>query len=327
MQPRIYVGQTPDTTSERILLRERALMLANVIRHSPTEGVCVVAFNVTVGTEPPLAMIDLITMRTTAVIVGALRTFAGPIDAPPGGVWRDRVSGEPLLEEDGSHPLHRIRVQRDAVQRSLNAAAVRLGLNPADPHPFRRVIGAIVGVPALPADSRISLDVDDHRDHLKVCSFEELPGVAALAHSGVVLSTESIHTILADLFDCRLWYDDGRLLFELVPPRFQLCITAPGRAPVMAPLYEGETVVGRRQSAQGTERRITLSNDELVSSDHLHIVCHADPASVIIRDTSKNGVWITPPDGPIEHIRHAERTIPIGTRLRLGMTDIILERV
>jgi hypothetical protein len=327
MQPRIYVGHTPDTTDERILLRERALMLANAVRRSPTEGICAIAFNMTVGTESPLTGIDLIVMRTTAVIVGALRTFAGPIDAPPGGVWRDRASGQPILEADGSHPLHRIRVQRDAVQLSLNAAAARLGLDSADPRPFRRVIGAIVGVPAIPADSRISLDVDDHRDHLKVCSFEELPGVAALAHSGLVMSTEIIHTILADLFGCRLWYDDGRLLFELAPPRFQLRITAPGRAPVTAPLYEGETVVGRRQSAQGIERRITLSNDELVSSDHLHIVCHADPASVMIRDTSKNGVWVTPPDGPIEHIRHAERTIPVGTRLRLGMTDIILEHV
>ncbi|MBO9325406.1 MAG: FHA domain-containing protein [Roseiflexus sp.] len=327
MQPRIYVGHTPDTTGERILLRERALTLANVIRRSPTEGICAIAFNVTVGTESPLTGIDLIAMRTTAVIVGALRAFAGPIEALPGGVWRDRASGQPILEADGSHPLHRIRVQRDAVQMSLNAAAARLGLDPADPRPFRRVIGAIVGVPAIPSDSRISLDVDDHRDHLKVCSFEELPGVAALAHSGVTLSTEDIHTIIANLFGCQLWYDDGQLLFELAPPRFQLRIMAPGRAPVTALLYEGETVVGRRQSAQGTERRITLYNDELVSSDHLHIVCRDDPTGVIIRDTSKNGVWITLPDRSIEHIRHTERIIPVGTRLRLGMTDIILEHV
>jgi FHA domain. len=102
---------------------------------------------------------------------------------------------------------------------------------------------------------------------------------------------------------------------------------APGRAPVTALLYEGETVVGRRQSAQGTERRITLYNDELVSSDHLHIVCRDDPTGVIIRDTSKNGVWITLPDRSIEHIRHTERIIPVGTRLRLGMTDIVLEHV
>lgn len=327
MQPRVYVGQTPDTTGERILLRERALMLANAARRSPTEGICAIAFNVTVGTESPLTVIDLIMIRATAVIVGALRTWTGPIDAPPGGVWRDRASGRPVLEADGSHPLHHIRAQRDAVQMSLNAAALRLGLDPADPRPFRRVIGAIVGVPVIPADSRISLDIDDHCDHLKVCGLEELPGVAALAHSGVVLSPENIHTIIADLFGCRLWYDEGRLLFELAPPRFQLRITAPGRAPVTVPLYEGETVVGRRQSAQGTERRVTLYDDELVSSDHLHVVCRDDPACVTIHDTSKNGVWITLPDGPIEHIRRARRMIPVGTRLRLGMTDIVLEHI
>ncbi|MGQ9549737.1 MAG: FHA domain-containing protein [Roseiflexus sp.] len=327
MEPRIYVGQTPDTTDGRILLRERTLMLAHFVHRSPTEGVCAIAFNVTLGTESPLTRIDLIMMRTTAVIVGALRTCTGPIDALPGGVWRDRAGGRPILDADGLHPLHRIRVQRDAVQRSLNATAMRFGLASTDPRPFKRVIGAIVGVPAIHADSRISLDVDDHRDHLKVCSFEELPGVAALAHSGVVLSVESIHTIITDLFGCRLWYDNEHFLFELAPPQFQLYITAPGRAPMRVPLYEGETIVGRRQSAQGTERRITLSDDELVSSDHLHILCTDDPAGVTMRDTSKNGVWITLPDGYIEHIRHAERTVPVGARLRLGMTDIMLERI
>jgi hypothetical protein len=327
MLPRIYVGRTPGTTGERLVLRERALTLARLVRQSPTEGVCATALNIAAGVAPPLIQIDLIVLRATSVIVGALRTYAGPIDAPPGGVWRDRISGQPILEEDGAHPLHRLRQQRDAVQTSLNAAAARLGIAADDPHPFRRVIGAIIGVPALPADSRISLDVDDHCDHLKVCSFDELPGVAAMLYSGAALSEEAIHTIAVGVFGGRLWYDDDRFLFELAPPRFQLSIQTPGSAVLTVPLYEGETVVGRRQSPQGAERRIPIGNDELMSSDHLHIVCGDEPNGVVIRDTSKNGTWVTWPDGPMEHLRNTERPIPAGARLRLGMTDMTLERL
>jgi hypothetical protein len=326
MRLRVYVGQTPDTARERIALREQALILARNARQSPTEGTCAIAFNIVAGADPPLAQIDLLILRATVVIVGALRSYAGPIDAPPGGVWRDRASGQPLLEADGAHPLHRLRRQRDAVQMSLNAAAPRLGLATAGSHPFKRVIGVLIGFPALPADSRISLDVDDHRDHLKVCSFDELPGVAAMSHSGVMLSDEVIHTIAVSLFGCRLWYDD-HFLFELAPPRFQLSIHSSGSAPVLVPLYEGETIVGRRRSSEGTERRIPILNDDLVSSDHLHIICGDESNSVIVRDTSKNGTWLTPPDGPMEHVRDVERTIIVGTRLRLGMTDMILESI
>lgn len=116
MQPQIYVGRTPDTARERIALRERALKLAHAIQQSPTEGLCTVVFDIAAGADPPLKQIDLLVLRATAVIVGALRTYAGPIDAPPGGVWRDRASGQPILEDDGAHPLHRLRQQRDAVQ-------------------------------------------------------------------------------------------------------------------------------------------------------------------------------------------------------------------
>ncbi|GIW01406.1 FHA domain-containing protein [Roseiflexus sp.] len=326
MLPRIFVGRTPDTARERIALREQALILARNARQSPTEGTCAIAFNIVAGADPPLAQIDLLILRATVVIVGALRSYAGPIDAPPGGVWRDRASGQPLLEADGAHPLHRLRRQRDAVQMSLNAAAPRLGLATAGSHPFKQVIGVLIGFPALPADSRISLDVDDHRDHLKVCSFDELPGVAAMSHSGVMLSDEVIHTIAVSLFGCRLWYDN-HFLFELAPPRFQLSIHSSGSAPVLVPLYEGETIVGRRRSSEGTERRIPILNDDLVSSDHLHIICDDALNRVVIRDTSKNGTWLTPPDGPMEHVRDVERTIIVGTRLRLGMTDMTLESI
>lgn len=327
MQPRIYVGRTPDTARERIALRQHALMLVHTARQSSTGGTCAFVFNIAAGVDPPLAQIDLLAVRVESVIVGALRSYTGPIDAPPGGIWRDRTSGRPILEEDGAHPLHRLRLQRDAVQMSLNAAAARLGITGNDPRPFKKVIGILVAVPALPPDSRISLDIDDHRDHLKVCNFDELAGVLSMVHSGVTLPDEAIDAIAAGLFGSRLWYHNDCFLFELAPPRFQVHIHTPECRAVTVPLYEGETIVGRRPSPQGNERRIPISGDELVSSDHLHIVYDDESNGVTIRDTSKNGTWVVLPDGPADHLRNAERTIPAGTRLKLGATDMILERL
>lgn len=325
MRVRVYIGRTPDTARERIALREQALTLVRSARQLSREGTCTVVFDITAGADPPLAQIDLLILRATAVIVGALRSYTGPIDAPPGGVWRDRASGQPILEADGTHPLHRLRQQRDAVQMSLNAAAARLGIAATNPHPFQQVTGVLIGFPALPADSRISLDVDDHRDHLKVCSFNELPGVAAMSHSDVTLSDEVIDAIATTLFGGRLWYDD-RFLFELAPPRFHLAIHQSGSSPASVPLYEGETIVGRRKSPKANERRIPVLNDDLVSSDHLYITC-GDDETVVIRDASRNGTWVMRPDGSAEHLRHAVGTIFAGTRLRLGTTDLVLERV
>ncbi len=325
MQPRIYLGQTPDTVRERVDLREQALALAQRVRQSHADGLCAALFGFTAGAQPPLARIDLLIVRAEAVIVGALRAYAGPIDTPPEGAWRERTSGQLIVEADGAHPLHRLRAQREAVQLSLNAAAERLGVAGHDPRPFKRVIGALICVPALHPESRISLDVDDHRDGLKVCGFDELAGVAAMAHSGVSLSDEAIHTIAAGLFGGRLWHDGARLLFDLAPPRLQLRIMLPAGGHTIVPLPEGGAIIGRRRSARRFERRVVISGDDLVSIDHLQLSYDDDPAIVTIRDMSKNGTWLTSPGGPVEHIRGETRTIAVGARLRLGMTEVLLE--
>ena len=99
--------------------------------------------------------------------------------------------------------------------------------------------------------------------------------------------------IVGELFAGRLWHDGERLLFELAPGRFQLRLLPEGdRAEAVLPLIEGENVVGRRKTPRRYERRVTLSGDDLVSSDHARIVC-GDDDRVALRDTSKNGTWIT----------------------------------
>ena len=124
----------------------------------------------------------------------------------------------------------------------------------------------------------------------------------------------------------------ARFVFDLAPARFQIRALAglPGEAGPGArgervlPLLEGENVLGRRRSAQKYEHRLTLSGDELISADHA-LLSYGDEDRVTLRDSSKNGTWITPPGGVEERLR-GERTIVPGTLLRVGATRLRLER-
>lgn len=327
MQPRIYLGKIPPTIHERVELREHALLLTQRLRQSQTVGMCAVLLHFSAGAHSPLQCVDLLLLRGDAIMVGALRAYPGPIAAMPGEAWRDRLNDRLIVEEDGAFPLHRLRAQRDAIQVSLNAAAERLGLAARDSRPFRRVYGAVVCVPQVHPDSQISLDVDDHRDGLKVCGFDELPGVAAMLHTDLMLNDAIIETIAGGVFGGRLWHDGNHFLFDLAAPRFRLRIITPGNPPQIAPLLEGTTVVGRRRAARRVEQRITVAGDDLISLDHLYLTCDEASSTVTIRDDSKNGTWLTTAGGAAEHLRGQTRAIAAGARLRIGTTDITLESI
>src|SRR5262249_8072107 len=94
----------------------------------------------------------------------------------------------------------------------------------------------------------------------------------------------------------------------------------------VVPLMEGDNIAGRRRSIQRFERRITLTGDDLISSDHAHLFC-GDGDLVILSDTSKNGTWVTPPRGAEEWLHSAERAIGLGLVLRMGITRMRLERI
>ncbi len=211
------------------------------------------------------------------------------------------------------------------MRAQLDAAAPRLLGTPAATHPFDRTVGALIIAPSTHAESRVSLEIGDHRQQIKLLGLDELPALAGMLRLSVQLPEAAIQAIANELFSGRLWHDGARFLFDLAAPRFQLRLLGDDARPQkLLPLLEGENLLGRRRSSQHYEHRLTLSGDELISADHALITCGDDWAA--LRDISKNGTWITPPGGAEERVR-GERTIFPGTLLRMGMTRALLERV
>jgi hypothetical protein len=337
--PQIYLGQIPGTAAERIALRERALDLRAALRagargRSELDPTCAL-LNFAAGVAPAgpstVPAIELLLLRPNAALVAAIRTYPGPIEVTPDGRWTDLTTAAPIRDERGRSPLQVIRAQRDAVRTRLDQSARQLIDSMAEPEveapSFTRMVGALICAPATHPESRISLDVDDHRQQLKILGLDELAGLAAMLRTGAQLSEAAMRWIAGDLFEGRLWHDGERLLFELAPGRFQLRVLGDGDRPAAAvPLMEGENIAGRRRSAQRYERRITLSGDDLISSDHARIFC-GDGDDVILRDMSKNGTWVTLPGGAEERLHSAERAIALGAVLRMGLTQMRLERI
>jgi hypothetical protein len=335
--PQIYLGQIPSTAAERIALRERALDLRASLRagrrgRAELETTYVL-LNFALGAGPAApgaeSTIELLLLRPSAVLVGVVRAYPGPIEVTPEGRWTDLTTGSPIRDARGRTPLQLIRAQRDAVRARLEEQSARLldataGSEAGAPS-FARIVGALICAPATHPESQISLDIDDHRQQLKVLGLDELAGLAAMLRTGVCLSEAAMRLIAGDLLGGRLWLDGERPLFELAPGRFQLRLLGDDSRPeTVMPLIEGENIAGRRRSSQRYERRITLSGDDLISSDHARLLC-GDSDPIIVRDTSKNGTWVTPPGGTEERLHGAQRAITPGTLLRMGVTRMRLE--
>jgi hypothetical protein len=322
--PQIYLGHSPNTGSARRALRALALDLRARIHAARAAEPTTLLLHFSAAEAADA--IDLLLLRPNVVIVGAVRAYGGPIETLPSGQWRDGASGTELREPRDRTPLQHVKAQRDAVRERLDqAAALLLGAG-AGKRPFERAIGALIFAPATHPESRISLDVGDHRQQLKVLGLDELPALAGMVRTNAALTDAAIRAIATEVFAGQLWHDGARFLLDLAPARFQLRVLADGgRAERQLPLIEGENVIGRRRAPQHFEHRLTLSGDELISADHALITC-GDDDSVTLRDTSKNGIWITLPGGTEERVR-AERAITPGTLLRMGVTRVRLEKI
>jgi hypothetical protein len=323
--PQIYLGNIPSAGNQRRALRALALDIRARIHATRAAEPTTLLLHFSAG-ESTVPVIDLLLLRPSAAIVGAIRTYQGPIESLPGGQWHRGDTGEPLREERDRTPIQHVKLQRNVVRAQLDAAAPHLLGTPADAHPFDRTVGALIIVPSTHPQSRVSLEIGDHRQQLKLLGLDELPALAGMLRLGVQLSDAAMLAIVTELFGGRLWHDGARFLFDLAAPRFQLRLLGDGtRAEKLLPLIEGENLLGRRRSSQHYEHRLTLSGDELISADHALIICGDDDWAAL-RDTSKNGTWITPPGGTEERVR-GERTIFPGTLLRMGMTKALLEQV
>jgi hypothetical protein len=323
--PQIYLGSTPDSSARRRALRAIALELRARIHAARATEPTTLLLHFRAG-DGAAETIDLLLLRPNAVIVGAIRSYGGPIETLPGGQWRQRETGEPLHEQRDRTPIQHVRLQRDAVRARLAAAAPQLLGVDEQARPFERVIGALIIAPATHAESRVSLEIGDHRQQLKVLGLDELTALASMVRLGTQLPEPALRAIATEILGGRLWHDGTRFAFDLAAPRFQMRVLGDDARPEkLLTLIEGENVLGRRRSSQQHEHRLSLSGDELISGDHALIVC-GDDDWVTLRDTSKNGTWITPPGGTEERVR-GERTIFPGTLLRMGLTRARLERI
>lgn len=323
MLPQIYLGHIPNLPAERRALRGLALDLRSRLQAARTAEPTTLLLRFSAG-EGAAANIDLLMLQPQVAIVGAIRAYRGPIVAAAGGAWSYRDTGEPIRELRGRTPAQHIKLQRDAVRERLIGIAPRLGL-PAE-QSFERMIGALICTPSTNPDSRIVLEVGEHRQQIKVLGLDELTGLAAMVRSGVQLSEQAMQAIATDLFAGRLWHDGQRFLFELAPHRFVLRVLADGmRNERVLPLMEGENIIGRRRAPQQYEHRLTLAGDELISADHA-LITVGDDDRLTLRDTSKNGTWVTPPGAKEQRVRQEQAIVP-GAVLRMGVTRLRLERV
>jgi len=268
--------------------------------------------------------IDLVLLHPHALLVGIIKESSGPLDISLDGRWIVRETGRSLLGPNGETPLVQIRQARQYVCRLIEARRDQLQHFVNGPSGLQRTVGALITTPTTHPDTQIALDVEDHRQQIKVLGFDELDTLAAMIDTGIDLDAETMAMIMTDVLAGRLWHDGQRLLFELGLAAFQLRIfTADGGAEQILPLLEGANIVGRRIALLQHEYRLTINNDDSISNDHAVLTCTAD-GRVIARDTSTNGTWIVT-DGSETRIHHAEHSLQPGTVLRMGMTRMRLE--
>ena len=313
--PHIYIGTTPDTPTQRRAMRTLALDLRVRLRsqRDPAPVLALLHFPI-----EGAGVADLLIARPNALILAALRTFDGPLEITH-QLWRD-IRGQAIREGEGQTPLAIVGLQRDTLRARLLEALPAESLTA---RAAQRLIAAVVCMPLLHADSRIALDIEDHRAQRKILGIDELPGLSIMA-AGAVRLTELDILELIEHLGGQLWHDGSRLLFELAPPRHQLQVLNTEQAVrTTLPLIEGENMIGRRRTARPHEHRLTITGDDLVSSDHALLICHED-GRVTLRDTSKNGTWVTLPDGPETFVHATERQLIPGTILRLGDTRMQL---
>ncbi len=313
--PHIYIGTTPDTIDRRRAMRTLALDLRVRLRsqRDPAPVVALLHFPI-----EGAGIADLLIVRPNALVLAALRTYDGPLDISH-HMWRD-AHGQLIREADGQTPLAEVGLQRDTLRARLLES---LPTDSLTARAAQRLIAAVVCMPILHAESRVALDIEDHRAQRKVLGLDELPGLAIMA-AGAARMTELDIQMLIERLGVQLWHDGTRLLFELATARHQLQILNADQAiRTTLPLIEGENIIGRRRTARPHEHRLTISGDDLVSSDHALLNCHED-GRVTLRDTSKNGTWVTLPGGPETFVHATERQLIPGTILRLGDTRMEL---
>jgi hypothetical protein len=309
--PQIYLGATPATLGERRAMRTLALDLRVRLRSQrDLTPIIAIVYLPIEGAD----IADALIMRPNTLILAKLFTQDQPLDIRHQS-WRS-YSGMIVQNSEGQTPLAEVSLQRDTLRARLLEAFPR---DSALARAAQRMVAAVICAPYLHPDSTIALDIEDHRALRKVLGLDELAGLAVMASSSARLEESALLELTAHL-GTRLWHDGNRLLFELAAPRHQLQIlAADGNVRSSLPLIEGENTIGRRRTSRPHEHRLTITGDDLISSDHAMLICHED-GRVVLQDISKNGTWMTQPGGPESFVHQSERVVLPGTMLRFGET-------
>lgn len=327
MYPKLYIGHIPPTPEARRALRYHALELSERLRARSSTQATYILFNFPPSKQMEHDVVDLLVLQENTIIVGVLKDCKAPLDIFPNGQWYLRETGRQLVGPRGETPLEQIKQTRATIHQRIAeyAAAVR-GITVGE-QGFQRIIGALICVPSMHPESRVSLDIADHRSQIKVLGLDELPALTMMANSAVTMDEYTLQALVSDVFSGQCWHDGKQLLFELAPTSLRLrVLTDQQQAEQILPLIEETNVIGRRNTPLRHEYRLTLVGDDLMSNDHAIITCTPD-GRILLQDTSTNGTWITLPDQPEEHLHHVEREIVPDTFLRMGATNMRLETV
>lgn len=311
VQPQIFLATTPATAQTRRMLRVRALdLLARLGDFG--EGPCVAVLCVVQGA----ASVDIVLLRPRSVLVGTFQEADAPIDIHRDHSWlvearAARAAVLRVLEEGGKGQ----RGEGETVFFPPHPL-------PLSPSQLGSPVAAVIVAPSLPAESRIVLDVEDHRQRVKVLGLDELAPLAAMLQAGAQLDQSATEAIAKQLGGS-LWHDGERFVFELGLAPYELRLVS-GDARQRFPLLEGANILGRRALPLQYEYRLAFPGDDSISADHAILICSPD-GRVVLRDTSTNGSYIRLMDGGEERIHRAERSLTPGTILRIGETLLRLE--
>lgn len=325
--PKLYIGHIPPTPEARRVLRYYALELSERLRARSSTQAIYVLFNFSPSKQMEHEPVDLLLLQENTIIVGILQECKVPLDIFPNGQWQIRETGQQMVGLRGETPLEQIKQTRATIrQRIEDYAAAVPGITVGE-QGLQRITGALICVPSIHPESRVTLDIADHRSQIKVLGLNELPALAMMTNSAVTMDEYTLQALVSDVFSGQCWHNGSQLLFELAPTSLRLrVLTAQSQTEQILPLIEETNVVGRRNTPLRHEYRLTLTGDDLMSNDHAIITCIPD-GRVLLQDTSTNGTWITLPGQTEEHLHHVEREIVPDTFLRMGATNLRLETV
>jgi hypothetical protein len=319
MSLRFYIGELPNDALARRELRDRGLQLLDGLRQAESLDSAVAIWAARIAPSEPL--IDLLLITPQAALVGLLLPGTSPIDMLNDGRWVVRATNEELRNTTGEAPIEQVRRRREAVVRFFSELP-----DLASEALLPRLTAALIFVPAAHRDSRIRLDIEEHRQQIKLVGLDEVAALMSMLQSNSRLPETLLDELATKHGAARLWHTGQQTVFEPADAGWRVQVLPSQFAENRRlTLLLGDNIIGRRRTPREQEYRLLPAHDDLMSNDHAVITC-LDEQQIWLRDTSTNGTLVTPPNGPEFRLHRGERQLLAGTILKMGETRMALER-